>query len=49
MTIKEVVIKLSPEEVLRLARVLIDEDSEGAMLFLKESLKPQLDKATKDH
>lgn len=49
MTIKEVVIKLSPEEALRLTRILVDEDREEAMLFVKECLKPQLDKAMRDH
>ena len=49
MAIKDVFIKLSSEEALRLTRILVDEDREEAMLFLKECLKPQLDKATRDH
>jgi hypothetical protein len=49
MTIKEIMMKLSPEETLRLTRILIDEDREEAMLFLKECWKPQLDTATRDH
>lgn|GEM_PF-742815 len=49
MIIKEVVIKLSPEEALRLTRILVDEDSKEAMLFLKECLKPKLDKETRGH
>jgi hypothetical protein len=49
MAIKEIVIKLSPEEALRLTRILIDEDPDEAMFFLKECLKPQVDKATRDH
>jgi len=49
MAIKEIIIKLSPEETLRLTRVLVDEDREEAMLFLKECLKPQLDKGIRDH
>lgn len=36
MVIKEIIIKISPEEVLRLTRILLDEDREEAMLFLKE-------------
>lgn len=48
MGIKEIVIKLSPEEVLRLTRILIDEDREDAMLFLKQCLKPQVDNASRD-
>ena len=49
MTIKKVVLNLSPEETLRLTRILLDEDKEEALLFLKESLKPQMDQATRDH
>lgn len=49
MKIKEIFVKLLPEETLRLTRILVDEDREEAMLFLKECLKPQLDKATRDH
>ncbi len=49
MAIKEIVFKLSSEETLRLTRIIIDEDREDAMLFLKECLKPQLDKTTREH
>ena len=49
MAIKEIVIRLAQEQVLRLTRGLLDEDREEAMLFLKECLKPQLDAATRDH
>ncbi len=49
MKIKNVVLNLSPEETLRLTRILLDEDKEEAFLFLKECLKPQLDQATRDH
>jgi len=49
MTIKSIVLNLSPEETLRLTRILMDEDREEALLFLKECLKPQLDQATRDH
>lgn len=49
MNIKSVVLKLSPEETLRLTRILLDEDREEALLFLKECLKPQLEQATRDH
>ena len=41
------VLKLAPEDVLRLTRILIDEDKEDALLFLKECLKPQFDQATR--
>ena len=47
MTINPVVIKLTSEEVLRLMRILLDEDKEEALLFLKQCLKPQLDQATR--
>ncbi len=49
MKIKHVVLNLSPEETLRLTRILVDEDREEALTFLKECLKPQLDQATRDH
>jgi hypothetical protein len=49
MTIKKVVLNLSPEETLRLTRILVDEDKGEALLFLKECLKPQLEQATRDH
>ena len=47
--IKPVVLKLDGEEVLRLTRILLDEDKDEALAFLKECLKPQLDQATRDH
>ena len=49
MIIKRVVLNLSAAETLRLTRILLDEDREDALLFLKECLKPQLDQATRDH
>ncbi len=49
MKIKNVVLNLSSEEALRLTRVLLDEDKDEALAFLKECLKPQLEKATRDH
>jgi hypothetical protein len=49
MKIKSVVLNLSSEETLKLARILLDEDKEEALLFLKDCLKPQLDQATRDH
>ena len=48
MTIKSVIFKLDPEEIARLARILLDEEKEEALLFLKECLKPQLDQATRN-
>jgi hypothetical protein len=49
MMIKSIVINLSPEETLRLTRILLDEEKDEALAFLKECLKPQLAKATRDH
>ena len=49
MTIRSVVFHLSPEETLQLTRTLLDEDKEEALAFLKQSLKPQLEQATRDH
>ena len=49
MKIKHVVLNLSPQDTLRLTRILIDEDRDEALAFLKECLKPQLDGATRDH
>jgi hypothetical protein len=47
--IKNVVLNLSPEETMRLTRILLDEDKDEALAFLKECLKPQLVEATRDH
>jgi hypothetical protein len=49
MSIKSVVLQLRLEEVLKLTKILLDEDKEDALTFLKQSLKPQLDQATRDH
>ena len=49
MKIKNVVLNLSPEETMRLTRILLDEDKDEAFAFLKECLKSQLDQATRDH
>jgi len=48
MTNKSVILKLNPEEISRLTRILLDEEKDEALLFLKECLKPQLDQATRD-
>ncbi len=49
MKIKNIVLNLSPEETLRLTRILLDEDKDDALAFIKECLKPQLNEATRDH
>ncbi len=45
MTAESLILKLNPEEISRLTRILIDEEKEEALVFLKECLKPQLDQA----
>ena len=47
MTNESILLKLTPEDALRLARILLDDDKEEALLFLKQCLKPQLDQATR--
>ena len=49
MTIDPVILKLTSEEVLRLKRILLDDDKQEAFLFLKQCLKPQLDRAGRGH
>jgi hypothetical protein len=49
MNIKHVVLNLSPEETMWLTRILLDEDKDEALTFLKECLKSQLAGATRDH
>ena len=49
MTVNAIILKLSSEETLRLTRILLDEDREEALLFLKQCLKPQLDQAGRGH
>lgn len=49
MKIKDTVLNLNAEGTLKLARILLDEDKDEALAFLKECLKPQLDQATRDH
>ena len=45
MTVETIIFKLTSEDALRLTRILLDEDKEEALLFLKQCLKPQLDQA----
>jgi hypothetical protein len=47
MTTDPIILKLTPEDALRLTRILLDEDKEEAVLFLKQCLKPQLDQTTR--
>jgi hypothetical protein len=47
MSPESIILKLTPEDVLRLTRILLDEDKDEALLFLKQCLKPQLDQTTR--
>ncbi len=48
MTNKSLILQLNPEEISRLTRILLEEERDEALLFLKECLKPQLDQAIKN-
>ena len=47
MSPESIILKLTPEDALRLTRILLDEDKDEALLFLKQCLKPQLDQTTR--
>jgi hypothetical protein len=47
MTTHSIILKLTAEDALRLTRILLDDDKEEALLFLKQCLKPQLDQMTR--
>ena len=44
---ESIILKLTAEDALRLTRILLDEDKEEALLFLKQCLKPQLDQTAR--
>ncbi|MCX8118085.1 MAG: hypothetical protein N3G78_09155 [Desulfobacterota bacterium] len=48
MIVKPLEITLGSGELLRRVKILLDEDREDAYLFLKEVLKPQVDRATRE-
>lgn len=48
MNLKRIILSLTSDEVIRLTKILLDEDKEDAFLFLKEILKPQVDQATQN-
>lgn len=48
MTTKKVILSLNSEDTSRLTRIIIDDDKEEALLFLKECIKPQVDQATRE-
>ncbi len=45
---RRVILSLNVDEISRLIRAILDEDKEEALLFLKEVLKPQVDRATRN-
>ena len=47
MSLKRIVLSLNSDEVIRLAKILLDEDKEDALAFIKEVLKPHVDQATR--
>jgi len=47
MNVEKIVITLNHEEILRLTEILLDEEKEEALAFLKEVLKTQVDQATR--
>ena len=47
MNLKRVILSLNSDEVIRLTKILLDEEKEDAFLFLKEVIKPQVDLATR--
>ncbi len=47
--IKNVVLNLSSEGTFRFTKIVLGEDKDEALSFLKECIKPQLDNATRDH
>jgi hypothetical protein len=47
MNSKRIILTLSSEEVAKLIKIVIDEEKEEGLSFLKEVLKPQVDQATR--
>jgi len=47
MSNDSIILRLTLEDALRLTRILLDDDKEEALLFLKQCLKPQLDQTTR--
>lgn len=45
----ELIVRLSERELLRLQRILLDEDAEEALLFLKEKCLPLLKEREQHH
>ena len=49
LKMKKVVISLSQEEVIRLTRIILDDDKEESFIFLKESIAKKVNHATRPH
>ncbi len=47
MNLKRVILSLNSDEMIRLTKIILDEEKEEAFLFLKEVIKPQVDQATR--
>ncbi|NWG02214.1 MAG: hypothetical protein HXY44_05100 [Syntrophaceae bacterium] len=47
MSLQRIILSLNSNEVIRLTKILLDEEKEDAFLFLKEVIKPQVDQATR--
>jgi hypothetical protein len=47
MSNDSIILRLTLEDALRLTRILLDDDKQEALLFLKQCLKPQLDQTTR--
>ena len=45
MIANKVVITLNSQEIIRLTKILLDEEKEEAFTYLREVLKPQVDQA----
>jgi hypothetical protein len=48
MTTSKVVITLNSQEIIRLTKILLDEEKEEAFTYLREVLKPQVEQATRE-
>lgn len=47
MNLRRIVLSLNSDEVIRLTKIILDEEKEDALAFLKEVIKPQVDQATR--
>ncbi|HUL38599.1 MAG TPA: hypothetical protein VLW47_13030 [Thermodesulfobacteriota bacterium] len=48
MTTNKVAITLNSQEIIRLTKILLDEEKEEAFTYLREVLKPQVGQATRE-